>query len=147
MISADIEGPDLDRAIAAMKTVEPSVIEPEFRMAAQQTADYWEKDLKAGVAAAYTTGDLRDAISGKVQQVVGAEVDMLISDLVQHNGYNYAGRLDKDGGLRWRTGKFRGRRTFGWFSYTLKTKAPAVVRRYFKKAVEIVVEKLARKIQ
>ena len=145
MISADIQSPDLHRAIAAMKTVEPSVIEPEFRKAAQQTVDYWEKDLKKGVAV--VSSDLRDAISGKVWQVVGAEVDMRISDLVQHNGYNYAGRLDKDGGLRWRTGKFRGRRTFGWFTYTLQTKAPSVVRRYFKKAVEIVVEKLARKIQ
>ena len=146
MIAADIDTADLDRAIAALKTVEPEVIEPEFRKAAQQTVEYWEKDLKTGVAFAYTTGDLRDAISGKVTQVAGADVDMLISDLVTHGGYAYAGRLDKDGGLRWRTGKFRGRRTFGWFSYTLKTKGPGVVRRYFRKAVEVVVEKLARKI-
>jgi len=141
-ISADVSSPQLDAAIKTLATLETEFIEPEFQKAADQTINYLVKDLRTG--AGRDSGDLRTAISGEIRQLTGAEVTMAVSDLVQHRGYDYAGRLDKDGSLHWRSGRFAGRTTFGWFTLSLKRNAPKALRRYYKKAVEKAVERLAR---
>lgn len=143
-ISADISSEGLDKAITAFKTLEDEYIEPEFRKAGEQTITYLVKDLKSG--AGRESGDLRSAIGGEIRQITGAEVTMQVSDLVQHRGYDYAGRLDKDGSLHWRSGRFKGRVTFGWFTLSLKRNAPKALRRYYRQAVEKVVTKLARSL-
>ena len=145
MLSADIDQAALDKAIAAFKTLDNSIIEPEFQKAGDKTVKSLTGNLKGGVAS--RSGDLRQAISGEVRQVVGAEVEMRMSNSVEHDGYNYAGRLDKDGSLRWRAGRFKGYRTFGWFTYFLNTKGKGVMRRYFRRAVENVVTQLAKEIE
>lgn len=144
-IDVSIDTKELEAAIVALKDVENKDIAPEFQKAAEQTVRYLSRDLQRGVA--QVSGDLRASIIGDVKQVTGANVDMDISDRVTHKGYDYAGRLDKDGSLRWRSGKFKGRRTFGWFSYSLRRNAPKAVKRYFKAAVETVVNKISMRLK
>mgnify|MGYP001281204593 CR=1 FL=1 len=141
-ISGDIDSGKLDQAIKTLGALDREFIEPEFQKAADQTVNYLVKDLRSGVNR--VSGDLRSAITGEVQRITGADVTMLVSDLVQHKGYDYAGRLDKDGSLHWRSGRFAGKVTFGWFSLTLKRNAPRALRRYYRQATEKVVERLAR---
>lgn len=143
-VKVDIDEAKLERAIEAVRNAEGDFIGPEFQKAGQQTIDYFTRDLRSGVA--QVTGDLRSAISGKVEQVVGAEVKFMMSDIVEHNGYKYAGRLDRDGKLSWRSGKYANSRTFGWFSYILEKKSPQILKRYFKKALENAVERISKTI-
>lgn len=140
-IAPEIDDAALDKAIAAFGRLDANIITPEFRTAGEKVSTALIKDLRGGVAS--ISGDLRSAITGEVKSVVGTDVDWLMSDAVQHRGYNYAARLNKDGSMRWRSGRFAGRRTFGWWSYTLKRVAPKITRREFRKAVINIINKLA----
>jgi len=144
MIKADIDDTDLDRAIQILnQTV--GILEPEFKVAGDQTVKFLQKDLRGGVGS--RTGELRAGIVGELKQVVGANVDMQFGANAVHGGYNYAARLDKDGRMRWRSGRFAGRKTFGWFSHILRRTAPKAARRYFRQAVERIVVQMADKMK
>lgn len=143
MITADIEAEVLTQAIKAIYGTEVK-LGGEFQIAGVQATRFVADDLRGGVGR--VSGNLRDAISGRVQSVVGANVESKVTANAIHNGYNYAARLDKDGRMVWESGKYKGRRTWGWFSYVLPRVGKKAVKRYFTQAIERVVVKLAAMI-
>ena len=121
-----------------------AVIGAEFQVAGKQTVDYLTKDLRRGVGK--VTGDLQGSIVGAFNPMLGGiESENQITAGAEHGGYAYGARLDKDGSMRWRSGKFRSYRTFGWFTKVLERNAPKNARRYYQKALDRAVLKLVVK--
>lgn len=142
MIKADIDDAALTKAVEALNAVDAK-LGGEFQIAGVQSTRFVADDLRAGVAS--VTGTLRGGITGRVISVVGANVESRVTaSAVGSNGYDYAARWDKDGRGVWQSGKYKGRRTWGWFSYVLPRVGKKAVKRYFLQAVERVVVKLAQ---
>ena len=145
MITADIDDAVLTKAIEVINSTDAK-LGGEFQIAGVQSTRFVTDDLRGGVAS--VTGALRGGINGRVTSVVGANVESRVTAVaIGSNGYNYAARWDKDGRGVWQSGKFKGRRTWGWFSYVLPRVGKRAVKRYFIQALERVVVKLAGAIK
>lgn len=145
MITADIDDAVLTKAIEVINSTDAK-LGGEFQIAGVQSTRFVTDDLRGGVAS--VTGALRGGINGRVTSVVGANVESRVTAVaIGSNGYNYAARWDKDGRGVWQSGKFKGRRTWGWFSYVLPRVGKRAVKRYFVQALERVVVKLAGAIK
>lgn len=141
MIKAEIDDAALTKAVEALQGTDVK-LGGEFQIAGVQSTRFVSDDLRSGVAS--VSGDLRGSITGRVVSVVGANVESRVTANAVHRGYNYGARLDRDGRMVWQSGKYAGRRTWGWFSYVLPRVGRKAVKRYFLQAIERVVVKLAR---
>lgn len=142
MIDPSIDLKALTKAIGILKKSD-AVLSPEFVKAGQQTVDYVVKDLKKGVGT--VTGELQRNITGEVKNVIGVQSQSLFEAMT--SPYNYAGRLDKDGSLRWRSGKFKSYRTFGWWTSVIPKLVRNQAKKFYTKAVERGVVIVAAKIK
>jgi hypothetical protein len=140
LIDIQIDDSPLARQIQKLEGAEQT-IGAEFQGASRETVEFLTKDLRRGVGS--VTGELQGSITGSVKSTMGVEMESLISAHASHGGYEYGARLDKDGSLRWRSGKFRSYRTFGWFTKVLERLAPKTARRFYQKALDRAVKKLA----
>lgn len=141
MIDASVNMKVLDTAVATFKKSD-ELIAPEFIAAGKQTVDYVVKDLQRGVA--QVTGNLKQNITGEVKNVMGVASENLFTATTAP--YDYAGRLDKDGSLRWRSGKYKSYRTFGWFTLIIPKLIRKDAKRYYTKALERATVKLAARM-
>src|SRR5262245_20698032 len=129
MIGAELDTKALEKAIAAFQKSD-ALIDAEFKIAGEQANKAIVRDLQGGVA--NVTGTLKSGITGELKSVLGTEIDMQISTTATDaGGYNYGGFLNAHGKPTWRGGKFKGHRTWGWFSWVLEFKlGKRFVRRY-----------------
>lgn len=139
MIGLEIEDSALARQVQQLATFEPAV-RAEFSYAGERTGQDVKKDLQRGVGR--VSGQLMNGISSAVRPQTGVEVDLIVGARAENRGYDYGGRLDQDGSLTWRSGKFKGRRTWGWFSYS----GPRVASRLFKRNYQLALDKAVRKV-
>lgn len=139
MIGLQIDDSPLARTVTALAQFEPTV-RAEFTYAGERTGADLKRDLKRGVGK--VSGRLESGISAAVRPKTGVEIDLLMGAQAEQGGYDYAGRLDKDGSLTWRTGKYKGRRTWGWFSYV----GPRVAARFFRRNYQLALDKAVRKL-
>lgn len=141
MIDASIGMKVIEQAVKTFRKSD-ELIGPEFVVAGKQTVDYVVKDLQRGVA--QVTGNLKQNITGEVKNVVGVASENLFKATTAP--YDYAGRLDKDGSLRWRSGKYKGYRTFGWFTTVIPKLIRKDAKRFYTRALERATIKLAHKL-
>jgi len=141
MIDASIGMKVIEQAVKTFRKSD-ELIGPEFVVAGKQTVDYVVKDLQRGVA--QVTGNLKQNITGEVKNVVGVASENLFKATTAP--YDYAGRLDKDGSLRWRSGKYKGYRTFGWFTLIIPKLIRKDAKRFYTKALERATVKLAARL-
>lgn len=147
MLDIDVTDSDLGNAINVINASDSTIFEPAFKEAGGRISEGVVKDLRGGVAS--ITGELRSSITGRLISVQGAQVDSQITGTVQ-GAYDYGGRLDKDGSLTWRHGKYAGRRTFGWFSYQTRRKGGSVERiskRVLKAALTEIINNFVAKMK
>lgn len=141
MIDASVNLKVLDIAVKEFRQSD-ALIGDEFVVAGKQTIDYVVKDLQRGVGK--VTGNLKQSITGEVKNVAGVASENLFKATTAP--YDYAGRLDKDGSLRWRSGKYKGYRTFGWFTLIIEKLIRKDAKRYYTKALERATRKLAARL-
>lgn len=141
MLDASIDDKALTRAIGVLKATD-SILAPEFARAGQQTIDYVIKDLQRGVGE--ISGQLKQSIMGELKSVVGVQSESLFRSAT--TPYDYAARLDHDGRMRWRSGKYRGYRTFGWWTSVIPKLIRNQAKKYYTKAVERGVVTVAARI-
>lgn len=139
MIGLQIDDSPLARIITAMAQFEPTV-RAEFGYAGERTGADLKRDLRRGVGK--VSGRLESGISSAVRPKTGVEIDLIMGAQAERNGYDYAGRLDNDGSLTWRSGKYSGRRTWGWFSYS----GPRIASRFFKRNYQLALDKAVRRL-
>ena len=147
MLDIDITDADLDNAIKVINVSDTAIFQPAFKKAGSQIVEGVVRDLQGGVAS--ISGELQSSITGKLMQVQGAEVDFQLTGSVMGR-YDYGGRLDKDGGMTWRGGRFAGRKTFGWFSYQTKKRNGSVYkisRRELRRAVTEIINDFVAKFR
>ena len=87
-------------------------------------------------------GRLAGGINSAVRPQAGVDVDLIMGSTAVNGGYDYGARLDKDGRMVWQSGRFSGRRTWGWFSYA----APRTAQRFFKRNYQLALDKAVRKV-
>lgn len=133
----------VDKAIAAIKASD-GLIAPEFEVSGHDTIKAIVKDYRGGVAS--ISGDLKAGIVGELTRVAGVNVDGAIMQTAEHGGYNYGARLDKDGRMRWKSGKFSGYRTFGWWLLVWNKLARKYSKREFSKGLNRAVNKIMGKL-
>ena len=141
MIDASVSMKAIDLAVKTFRQSD-ELIGDEFVLAGKQTVNYVVKDLQRGVA--QVTGNLKQNITGEVQNVAGVASENLFKATTAP--YDYAGRLDKDGSLRWRSGKYKGYRTFGWFTLIIPKLIRKDAKRFYTKALERATLKLAARL-
>lgn len=141
MISLDILGSSaLAKQIKALADAD-KIIGAEFNRAGALTVQSVVGDLRSGVGV--ISGELKFGISGDVKTLTAPEMEAAIKSSAQgEGGYDYAARLDKDGRMVWRRGKYRGRRTWGWFSYV----TPRLIRKLSKKNYQAALDKAVSKM-
>ena len=139
MIGLDIEASDLYRQLRQLEQFEP-VLKHEFGYAGERTGQDLKRDLKRGVA--QIAGALAEGINGAVRPQGGVDIDLIMGSTARNAGYDYGARLDKDGRLRWQSGKFAGQRTWGWWSYA----GPRVAQRFFKRNYQLALDTAVRKL-
>lgn len=139
MIGLEIEDSALARQIRALEAFTPT-LRREFSYAAERTGQDIKRDLRAGVGK--VSGQLAEGITGAVRPVGDIEIDLVMGALAVNRGYDYGARLDKDGSLTWRSGRYVGRRTWGWFSYT----GPRVAQRFFRRNYQLALDNAVRKL-
>jgi len=140
MIDIEIDDSALARQIQKLANAD-AIIGAEFKDAGFKTVNYLAKDLQGGVGS--VSGNLRRSITAEVKTFSGGiEMESQIISRAQHGGYEYGVRLDKDGSMRWRSGKFKSYRTFGWWSKVLERIAPKAAKKFYQKALDVAVKKL-----
>lgn len=147
MLDVDITDKDLDNAIRVINASDNAIFQPAFKRAGSRIVEGVVHDLRGGVAS--ISGELQSSIIGKLMQVQGAEVDFQLTGSVMGR-YDYGGRLDKDGGMTWRSGRFAGRKTFGWFSYQTRKRSGSVYkisRRELRRAVAEIINEFVSKFR
>ncbi len=139
MIGLDFEDSALARQVQALEGWEPAV-KTEFSYAGERTGQDMKRDLQRGVGR--VSGSLASGINSAVRPQGGVDVDLIVGSTAQNKGYDYGARLDQDGSMTWRSGRYAGRRTWGWFSYA----APRVAQRLFKRNYQLALDKAVRKL-
>lgn len=129
----DLDTQAFDKAFKAVQKMD-SLIAPEFEEAGELSVKAIIKDYRRGTGD--VTGNLDSGIIGELTKVVGTEIDAKFQTTATKGGYNYGMRLDKDGSMSWRTGKFAGSRTFGWWSYIFERVSRKITKREFSKALQ-----------
>ena len=139
MIEIEIEDGDLARQVKALEAFEPT-LRREFGLAGERTAKNMQTDMRGGVGK--VSGALATGITGTVHPLAGVEIDLVMGSTATARGYDYGARWDKDGRGVWRSGKFAGRRTWGWFSYA----APRTAQRLLKRNYQLALDKTVRAV-
>jgi len=138
MIGLEIEDSDLARQVTALAGFEPA-LRQEFAWAGERTGADMKRDMIGGVGK--VSGRLAGGINSAVRPQAGVDVDLIMGSTAVNGGYDYGARLDKDGRMVWQSGRFSGRRTWGWFSYA----APRTAQRFFKRNYQLALDKAVRK--
>lgn len=138
MIGIEIEDSALARQLQALEGFEPA-LRQEFAYAGERTGQDMKRDMRGGVG--NVSGRLAEGISGAVRPQAGVDVDLIMGSTAANKGYDYGARLDKDGRMVWQSGKYAGRRTWGWFGYA----APRAAQRFFKRNYQLALDKAVRK--
>jgi len=140
MISIELDDSALAKQIRLLENAD-GIIGVEFKDAGFKTVNYLAKDLQGGISS--VSGNLKRSITAEVKTFSGGiEMGSQIVSRAQHGGYEYGVRLDKDGSMRWRSGKFKSYRTFGWFTKVLERIAPKAARKFYQAALDRAVKKL-----
>jgi hypothetical protein len=142
MVGVEIDARDLEGQLRALAQTD-QVLAAEFRVAGQATIAGVVKDLRSGLPS--RSGELRGGLTGEVKQMAGLEMDAQITSGAMRAGYGYGAALDRSGYPRWVSGKYRGRRTRGWFSYAGPRVAQRLARRHYQRALDRGVQKLVKR--
>lgn len=139
MIGIEFDDSDLARQVQALAGFEPA-LRIEFAYAGERTGQNLKIDLQRGVGR--VSGGLAAGINAAVRPQAGVEVDLIVGSTAENKGYDYGARMDRDGRMTWRSGRFAGRRTWGWFSYA----GPRVAQRLFKRNYQLALDNAVRKV-
>jgi hypothetical protein len=140
MLDIDINSKAADKALAVVVRAD-HILGPEFQKAGEASVKSIVNDYRRGVGS--VTGDLKAGISGRLTSVVGTDIDAILSNTAAHGGYMYGHRLDRDGRLRWRSGRYRSYRTFGWWRSVWARVSRKYTQLHFRRAMKRAVVKIA----
>lgn len=126
MITFDVSIQQLDESIRRLSAAD-ALIEREFGTAARNVVGKVVPEMRQ--TPARVSGATVASITGEVQSVTGSEITARFTAGARRGGVDYPALLDQKGGRRtWRSGRFAGRRTFGWWTNYIPKVALAAAR-------------------
>lgn len=114
MITFDVSVRQLDESIRRLEAAD-EIISREFSLAARNVIGKVVPEMRQ--TPGRVSGAGAASVTGTLERVTGTEVSARFTAGATRGGVDYLALLDTYGGRRtWRSGRFAGRRTFGWWT-------------------------------
>lgn len=140
MIAFDVDVSKLNETIARLSDAD-DIMREEFSAASELVRDDVVKEMKTTPAS--VSGRTVASIGGDIRPLTGPDVETRLK-AGGFGGFDYPAMLDQKGGRRqWRSGRFSGRRTHGWWTKIVPQIVAGSAETHFGDAAERIAERLA----